>query len=355
MVDLVGTITMPATLGYVVYLLYDIISRKVNGLPVNLSWVSITILCAIYGFQAVIFILKRQWQHVGWMIIYLLAMPIFGFLLPLYSFWHFDDFSWGNTRVVVGENKKKKVIVVGEEEKFDPHDIPLRTWAQYEQDMWEKGTTGSQGSQLTSISRRSHSRVAGSVAGESIAGGSQYGGSQRGGGFGNLAVPGSADYYHRQSQGFSMGASSVFNGGTGGTTTGSVYMPGNNDPHRSMISGGGMARSEYEPSMAFGPSATMDEHNMTRYSMISNTQSMQQPQPYAMSNVGGVTAAMGGGGYPSDEQLMAEIRQILSTSDLMTITKKQVREQLGQMHRMDMTPRKEFINKTIDMILQGNL
>ncbi|KAI8058435.1 chitin synthase-domain-containing protein [Syncephalis plumigaleata] len=354
MVDLVGTITMPATLGYVIYLLYDIISKKVEGVPLSISWVSITILCAIYGFQAIIFILKRQWQHIGWMIIYLLAMPIFGFLLPIYSFWHFDDFSWGNTRVVVGENKKKKVIVVGEEEKYDPHDIPLRTWAQYEQDMWEKGTTGSQGSQLTSISRRSHSRAPGSVAGESVAGGSQYGGSQRGGNFSGLAVPGSADY-HRQSQGFSVGTQSVFNGGAGGTTAGSVYMPSNNDPHRSMIShgGGGMARSEYDPSMAFGPSASMDEHGMARYSMISNTQSIQPQQPYAMSSVGGVAAM--GGGYPSDEQLVAEIRQILSTSDLMTITKKQVREQLSQMHQMDMTPRKEFINKTIDMVLQGNL
>jgi chitin synthase len=26
--------------------------------------------------------------------------------IPCYSFWHFDDFSWGNTRVVVGEGKK---------------------------------------------------------------------------------------------------------------------------------------------------------------------------------------------------------------------------------------------------------
>jgi hypothetical protein len=27
--------------------------------------------------------------------------------IPLYSFWHFDDFSWGNTRVIVGEKGKK--------------------------------------------------------------------------------------------------------------------------------------------------------------------------------------------------------------------------------------------------------
>jgi hypothetical protein len=27
--------------------------------------------------------------------------------IPLYSFWHFDDFSWGNTRVIMGDNGKK--------------------------------------------------------------------------------------------------------------------------------------------------------------------------------------------------------------------------------------------------------
>jgi Chitin synthase len=32
-----------------------------------------------------------------------LAVPIFSFYLPLYSFWHFDDFSWGKTHRVVGE------------------------------------------------------------------------------------------------------------------------------------------------------------------------------------------------------------------------------------------------------------
>ena len=52
--------------------------------------------------------------------------------LPLYSFWHFDDFSWGNTRVVVGEGKRK-IYVSGEEEIFDPNSIPLIKWSEYEE------------------------------------------------------------------------------------------------------------------------------------------------------------------------------------------------------------------------------
>ena len=40
------------------------------------------------------------------MLIYLLALPIWNFVLPVYAFWHFDDFSWGQTRMVQGENGK---------------------------------------------------------------------------------------------------------------------------------------------------------------------------------------------------------------------------------------------------------
>lgn len=88
-------------------------------------------IASVYGLQAIIFILKRQWQHVGWMIIYLLAFPIYSFVLPIYSFWCQDDFSWGNTRIVVGEQGKKKIIASNDEEKFDPKMIPLQTWDDY--------------------------------------------------------------------------------------------------------------------------------------------------------------------------------------------------------------------------------
>jgi chitin synthase len=64
------------------------------------------LIAGIYGLQVIIFILKREWQHIIWMIIYLIAFPVFSFYIPVYAFWHMDDFSWGNTRVVVGEGKK---------------------------------------------------------------------------------------------------------------------------------------------------------------------------------------------------------------------------------------------------------
>lgn len=87
-------------------------------------------IACVYGLQAIIFIIKRQWQHVGWMIIYLMAYPIYSFVLPVYSFWRMDDFSWGNTRIVIGEKGDKKIVAT-DDEGFDPRSIPLQRWDDY--------------------------------------------------------------------------------------------------------------------------------------------------------------------------------------------------------------------------------
>jgi len=62
--------------------------------------------------KALVFILRRKWDMIGWMIFYILAIPAFSFLLPLYSFWKMDDFSWGQTRIVMGEAGKKMIVHV---------------------------------------------------------------------------------------------------------------------------------------------------------------------------------------------------------------------------------------------------
>lgn len=133
MTDLIGTITLPSSVVYLIYLIYESVSGA-GPLPV----IALGMLAGAYGLQALIFIIKRQWQHIGWMVIYVLAIPIFSFFIPIYAFWHFDDFSWGNTRVVVGDNKKKQIIVTTDGEKFDEKMIPLKKWAQHEQALYEE-------------------------------------------------------------------------------------------------------------------------------------------------------------------------------------------------------------------------
>ena len=69
-------------------------------------------IAAVYGLQAIVFIMRRKWDMIGWMVFYILAVPVFSFFLPLYSFWRMDDFSWGATRIVLGESGKKMVVHV---------------------------------------------------------------------------------------------------------------------------------------------------------------------------------------------------------------------------------------------------
>lgn len=133
-VDLLGTIILPAT---VVYLLYLIISVATGQGQFPL--ISIILIAAVYGLQAIIFLLQRQWQYIGWLIIYILAYPIYSFFLPLYSFWHMDDFSWGNTRIVVGEKGNKKIIAGTDDEPYDDSMVPLVRFSDYQREVWDRG------------------------------------------------------------------------------------------------------------------------------------------------------------------------------------------------------------------------
>ncbi|KAK9473379.1 chitin synthase-domain-containing protein [Dipodascopsis tothii] len=125
LIDLVGTLVLPSVMVYLVYLLYVVISHT-SAFPL----ITVIMLAAIYGLQMLIFLFKRQWQHFGWMIIYLLAYPVYSFILPIYSFWNQDNFSWGNTRIVVGERGNKQIVAV-EDEPFDEGMIPTQTWELY--------------------------------------------------------------------------------------------------------------------------------------------------------------------------------------------------------------------------------
>jgi len=107
-----------------VYLFY-IIGSASAPIPT----LSLILLAAVYGLQVLVFLFRRKWDMIGWMVFYILAIPLFFFVLPLYSFWKMDDFSWGQTRLVMGESGKK--MIVHDEGKFDPRSIPLKSWTEY--------------------------------------------------------------------------------------------------------------------------------------------------------------------------------------------------------------------------------
>jgi chitin synthase len=104
--------------------------------------ISIAMIAAVYGLQALIFILKREFMLIGWMVVYILAcvlcpqvqdksdgfsFPIYSVFLPIYSFWSMDDFSWGSTRKVIGEGNNK-TIVYEDDMPYDDSMIPMKSF-----------------------------------------------------------------------------------------------------------------------------------------------------------------------------------------------------------------------------------
>lgn len=87
----------------------------------------------ILGLPAVLIVLTaHRWSYVIWMFIYLLSLPVWNFVLPVYAFWKFDDFSWGDTRKTAGEKTKKAGIEY--EGEFDSSKITMKRWGEFEKE-----------------------------------------------------------------------------------------------------------------------------------------------------------------------------------------------------------------------------
>jgi chitin synthase len=81
--ELVGTITLPAAICFTMVL----IGSAIKGPEV--PWVPLGLLFAILGLPAVlIFITSFNYLYIGYLFVYLLALPIWNFVLPTYAFWH---------------------------------------------------------------------------------------------------------------------------------------------------------------------------------------------------------------------------------------------------------------------------
>lgn len=66
--DLLGTLILPATCVYLTYLIITVSTGKA-AVPI----ISLAMIAAVYGLQALIFILKREFMLIGWMVVYILA------------------------------------------------------------------------------------------------------------------------------------------------------------------------------------------------------------------------------------------------------------------------------------------
>ena len=247
--DLLSTIVQPVTVAYIAYLIV-LVSINASVVPIT----AFILLGAIYGLQAIIFILRRKWEMIGWMIIYILAMPVFSMGLPLYSFWHMDDFSWGNTRVVTGE--KGRQVVVSDEGKFDPASIPKKKWEEYQAELWDAQT------------QRDDARS--EISGYSYGTKSHY--------------PATTEYNYPASRAMSH-----------------------------------LGDARYGSRLSLAPSEIMARGYNSDMEMADLA------------------------GLPSDDTILAEIREILSTADLMTVTKKSIKMELERRFGVGLEGKKAYI------------
>jgi chitin synthase len=98
------------------------------------SVISLILLALILGLPAVLIMMtSRKFIYVMWMLVYLFSLPIWNFVLPVYAYWHFDDFSWGDTRKVEGEQKQGGGH--GDKEgEFDSSVFSMKHWHEFERE-----------------------------------------------------------------------------------------------------------------------------------------------------------------------------------------------------------------------------
>ena len=266
--DLLSTVVAPVTVAYIVYLIV-LLSTKSDVVPLT----AFILLGAIYGLQAIIFILRRKWEMIGWMIVYILAMPVFSLGLPLYAFWHMDDFSWGNTRLIMGE--KGRQVVISDEGKFDPDSIPKKRWEDYQAELWDAQT-------------------------------------QR-------------DDARSEISGYSYGTKSYHPAASMYGDHNSMY-PASRPMSQLELAppyqGYNGSRMSLAPSEMLGPGGAM----------ISKSQAS-----IAEMEMNDLT------GMPSDDALLSEIREILRTADLMTVTKKGIKMELERRFGVPLDSKRAYI------------
>jgi chitin synthase len=203
------------------------------------------------------------------MIIYILAMPVFSFGLPLYSFWHMDDFTWGNTRLVTGE--KGKQVLISDEGKFDPDSIPKKKWEDYQAELWEAQTQ--------------------------------------------------KEDTHSEISGYSYGTKSYY-------PAGSVY---GDTQH---LLPGSRSVSQFDVNPNYGPAPP---YNQSRISLAPSDMLGARQSVAADMEMADFT------GMPTDDMLLNEIREILRTADLMTVTKKGVKQELERRFGCNLDMKRAYI------------
>ncbi|KAL5035959.1 chitin synthase [Batrachochytrium dendrobatidis JEL423] len=122
--ELIGTVVMPVAVLLLVYVIVLSIVTKATSLIAILFIVSMICLP-----PTLVLITSRRIEQFFWFALYMAALPLWQFVLPLYAFWHFDDFTWGSTRQLHDHResmyKEKNAAGPG---RFDANGIKELRW-----------------------------------------------------------------------------------------------------------------------------------------------------------------------------------------------------------------------------------
>ena len=216
----------------------------------------------------------------------------------------------GSTRVAQGEGGK--TVIISDEGRFDPRSIPKQKWEEYQTEMLVRNGNDDAQSQVSGATRQSMRT--------------------------SMFVP-TADQRGRFSR--LMDQQNFFD----------------NPPRVDRSPGRSPLRRE----------SRVDDLNVTLPPRLGGDVLEMQEVPIhpaqrasrAMSQVVGHdrTVSLTGNipGLPSDEQLLQEIRRMLESADLMSVTKKDVKLYLERVFGVPLDVRREYINQCTEAVLSGRL
>lgn len=272
-----------------------------------------------------------------------------------------DDFGWGNTRIVLDDGGSKKVITNNNDVKFNESMIPYKKFSDYEAENWGDNQSRNSSGSPPDLNQANSMYL--SAPQPRLPSGSQrpsvyeYGRSESGdhdyyrdtnmihsnSSHPHLPVPSRPS--SRAVSDLNRPPPQMANWRGPSQERINMFTPSNSGPHGSVYGmtppdsrmASGVFNRSMSPALSLGgpPQPFGGIRPTSTFSMATTVFAGPSPNP-----------------NPSDDELYNALRNFLSTQDLMAVTKKTAREAMAaRFPRADLTPRKDFLNQSIDNIL----
>ncbi|KAJ2501563.1 ATP-dependent RNA helicase [Coemansia sp. RSA 1972] len=125
LMDLLGNAVLPASVVFCYYLIVAACMGQAVGVPLVLMALAFV----LQG--AMIVVTTQRIAYIYWMVIYILALPVWNFIMPVYAFWRFDDFSWGRSSTHIDADARAFITA---DERLALEPIPLKRWKDWMHD-----------------------------------------------------------------------------------------------------------------------------------------------------------------------------------------------------------------------------